>query len=115
VVTVHNRGESDVHNVKVLIGYGTNPTERRRETWREFVVDIPASKSVDLTVAVVFPRLYGFVIAQVLQVTEHSPWPPPSHASTDDDKCAFRLVGAAVAPPGYIASLGSMSGCPGSR
>lgn len=109
VVTVHNRGMAGLHKLLVTIVYATGPKDRG--TFHNFVVDIPAFGSTELSVDVLFPRGYGIVMAQAFPVTEHAPRAVSD--PTPDDACAFRIVNPSAAPSGLRASLGDMSGCPG--
>jgi hypothetical protein len=111
VVTVHNRGQADLHKVLVLVSHGHSPTTRG--TVRQFVVDIPAANSVNVTLDAQFPQGYGVLMAMALQVTEHAPSVSSTYDPTPTDACAFRLVNARGAPSGYLASFGDMSGCAG--
>lgn len=111
VVTVRNRGQADLRKVLVVVSHGHSPTTRG--TVRQFVVDIPASNSVNVTMDAQFPQGYGVLMAIALQLTEHAPLVGSAYDPTPNDACAFRLVNARGAPSGYLASFGDLSGCPG--
>jgi hypothetical protein len=108
-VTVRNQGQADLHKVAVFVAFGTSATAG---TSRRFVVDVPAQNSVEITLDVVFPQGFGFLMAQAMQIGEHAPHDSWTPDPTPEDACAFRIVNPRAAPPRYLESLGGdTSGC----
>ena len=76
-------------------------------------VDVPANGSSEVTVETRLPGPYGFVVAQVIQISEMSPHDTWTFDPTPLDACAFRLFNAHLAPPEYARSIDRSSGCIG--
>ncbi|MCA1651745.1 MAG: hypothetical protein LC753_16245 [Acidobacteria bacterium] len=108
-VTVRNQGQADLYKVPVFVAFGVSPTEGG--TSRQFVVDVPAQSSVDVSLDVVFPQGFGFLMAHAMQMSEHSPHESLTPDPTPGDACAFRIVNPRAGPPRYLESLGETSGC----
>lgn len=110
-VTVRNQGQGDLHKVAVSVAFGESPIARG--TSRQFVVDVPAQSSVEITLDAVFPQGFGFLMAHAMQIGEHAPHESWTPDPTPEDACAFRIVNPRAAPPRYVESLGEVSGCRG--
>jgi hypothetical protein len=111
-ISVRNAGDGDLHKAIVYVGFGSDPAARG--TTRQFVVDIAAHGSAELKMQAGFPAGYGFVMAQALQIGEHSPHDSWTPDPTPEDACAFRVVNARLAPPKYTESLlAAAGGCSG--
>ena len=112
-VTVRNIGEQDLHKVTLMIAWGVDPNVR--PSTRQVIVDVPAQQSTDVKVKVGFPNGYGFIMAQALPISEHSPFGIWSPDPTPHDDCALRVVNAHLAPPKYREALleGTGPGCTG--
>lgn len=108
-ITVRNQGQADLFKVAVHVAFGVNPLERG--TSRQFVVDVPAQSSAEIKLDAVFPQGFGFLMAQAMQMGEHSPHDSWTPDPTPEDACAFRIVNPRAAPPRYLESLGDTSGC----
>ena len=95
-VTVRNIGHQDLHKVSVSVAWGVDVSSRPAS--RQFVVDVPAQATAEITLQVAFPNGYGFVMAHAMSVGEHSPsgtWTPDP---TPEDDCALRVIAAPLAP-----------------
>jgi len=106
-VTVRNQGQGDLDKALVYVTFGSALTAQGQT--RQFVIDLPAQGSVDITLDAVFPQGFGFVMAHATQIGEYAPlysWTPDP---TPDDACAFRIVNPGAAPPGYAESLRDQS------
>jgi len=112
-ITVRNQGLGDLFKVAVRVVFGASPNERG--TSREFVVDLPAQSATTIKLDAAFPYGYGFVLAQAMQWSEHSPHEAATPDPTPEDACAFRIVNPRAAPPRYVDSFGDTSGCRASR
>lgn len=110
-VTVRNSGQGDVHKSLINVSFGVDPAARG--TSRQFVVDLAAQASIELTVPVAFAGGYGFVIAQAMQISDHSPHESWTADPTPEDSCAVRIVNARAAPPRYAESVFAAAGCNG--
>lgn len=107
-ITVRNAGDGDLHKTLVNVGFGSDPAARG--TSRQFVLDIAARGSAELKMQAAFPAGYGFILANAMQVSEHSPHDSWTPDSTPEDACAFRVVNARLAPPKYTESLLAAAG-----
>ena len=110
-ITARNRGTGDLFKVAIHVALATSPTEKGVS--RQFVVDIPANGSAEVTLQSVFPSGYGVIVVQALQLSEHSPFENWTPDPTPEDACAFRVVNPQLTPPRYIESFGADSGCRG--
>jgi hypothetical protein len=111
-VTVRNQGQGDLHKALVYVAFGSTVTARGQT--RQFVVDLPAQSSVEITLDAVFPQGFGFVMAHAMQIGEHAPQDSWNPDPTPEDACAFRIVNPRAAPPRYAESLRDQAGsCPG--
>ena len=110
-INVRNQGTGDLFKVLVRVTAASSPTEKGVS--RQFVVDIPAQSSTEITLQSAFPAGYGVILAHALQLSEHSPFENWTPDPTPEDACAFRIVNQRLAPPRYIESLGDTSGCRG--
>jgi hypothetical protein len=110
-ITVRDQGTGDLFKVLVRVTLTSSPTDKGVS--RQFVVDIPAQGSTEITLQSAFPAGYGVIVAHALQLTEHSPFENWTPDPTPEDACAFRVVNPRLAPPRYIDSFGDTSGCPG--
>jgi hypothetical protein len=66
---------------------------------------------VDISLDVVFPEGFGFLVAHAMQSSEHAPHESWTIDPTPEDACAFRIVNPRAAPPRYLEALGDTSGC----
>jgi len=110
-ITARNRGTGDLFKVAIHVALATNPTEKGGS--RQFVVDIPANGSAEVTLQSVFPSGYGVIVVQAMQLSEHAPFENWTPDPTPEDACAFRVVNPQLTPPRYIESVGADSGCRG--
>jgi hypothetical protein len=110
-ITARNRGTGDLFKVAIHVALATSPTEKGVS--RQFVVDIPANGSAEVTLLSVFPSGYGVIVVQAMQLSEHSPFENWTPDPTPEDACAFRVVNPQLTPPRYIESFGADSGCRG--
>jgi hypothetical protein len=110
-ITVRNQGSGDLFKVAVTVALATNPTTKG--TSREFVVDVPAQSSTDITFEAALPEGYGALLAHAMQLSEHSPHESATPDPTPEDACAFVIVNRRAAPPRYLESIVNASGCRG--
>lgn len=111
-VTVRNNGPIAVHRAQVIVGAGSDPAGRGFPP-RIVTVDVPGNGSSEVTVGTRLPGPYGFVVAQVIQISDMSPHDTWTFDPTPLDACAFRLFNAHLAPPEYARSIDRSSGCIG--
>jgi hypothetical protein len=110
-ITVRNHGWGDLFKVAVHVALATSLDDKGAS--RQFVVDLPAQGSKEITFDAAFPLGYGVLVALAMQFTEHSPLENSTPDPTPEDACAFRIVNLRAAPPRYIESLGDKSHCRG--
>jgi hypothetical protein len=108
-VTVRNVGLGALLKVGVNVVWGFDP--QARGTSREFVVDIPAQSSTDLTLQVAFPTRHGYVMAHAMLVSAHAPPEWWSRDPTPFDACAIRIVNKHLAPAGFGNAISDATGC----
>jgi hypothetical protein len=108
-ITVQNVGLGALLKVGANVVWGFDP--QARGTSREFVVDIPAQSSTDLTLQVAFPTRHGYVMAHAMQLNEHVPYEWWAPDPTPFDACAIRIVNEHLAPAGYRAAMAEATGC----
>jgi hypothetical protein len=111
-VTVRNNGSVAVHRAQVIVSVGSNPAIRAMPS-RVLTVDVPANGAADVKLGARLPGPYGFVVAQVIQISEMSPHDTWTFDPTPMDGCAFRLFNAHLAPAEYVRSIHQSSGCVG--
>jgi hypothetical protein len=100
---IRNSGSADSHGALFMIGAAANATDRGIS--RSFVVDVPRGETKQIELSVPFAAPYGAVLAQVLQISEHSPHDTWTPDPTPDDTVAIRIISSERAPKGFAASL----------
>ena len=100
---IRNSGNANSRGALVMIGAATSATDRG--ITRSFVVDVPRGGTKEIEVSVPFSAPYGAVLAQVLQISEHTPHDTWTPDPTPDDEVAVRIISPEHAPKGFVASL----------
>lgn len=100
---IRNSGNANSRGAQVMISAATSATDRGIS--RSFVVDVPRGGTMEIELSVPFSAPYGAVVAQVMQISEHTPHDSWSPDPTPDDAVAFRIIGPQHAPKGFAASL----------
>jgi hypothetical protein len=100
---IRNSGNANSRGAEVIIGTVTSAADRG--ITRSFVVDVPRGGTTKIELSVPFSASYGAVLAQVMQISEHTPHDSWNPDPTPDDAVAFRIIGAQHAPKGFAASL----------
>ena len=98
-ITVRNIGHQDLHKVSVNVAWGVDVSSRPAA--RQFVLDVPAQATAEVTLQVAFPNGYGFVMAHAMSVGEHSPFGTWTPDPTPEDDCALRVIAAPLAPAAF--------------
>jgi hypothetical protein len=91
-----------------MIGAVTSAADRG--ITRSLVVDVPRGGTTEIELSVPFSAPYGAVIAQVMQISEHTPHDSWNPDPTPDDAVAFRIISPQHAPKGFTASLVAQCG-----
>jgi hypothetical protein len=102
-VTVRNRGADHLFGAYVLLEYGSdrrNPFGHRR-----FVVNLPPSSSKVIRASVTLSGPYAWVLAQVVQGSEHGPSEGIGDDPTPGDSCALLAVNSKAAPADLLATF----------
>ncbi len=100
---IRNSGTANSRGAEVMIGAVTSAADRG--ITRSFVVDVPRGGTTEIELLVPFSASYGAVVAQVMQISEHTPHDSWSPDPTPDDAVAFRIISPHRAPKGFAASL----------
>ena len=100
---IRNSGNATSRGALVMIGVATSATDRG--VTRSFVVDVPGGGTKEIEVSVPFSAPYGAVLAQVLQISEHTPHDTWTPDPTPDDEVAVRIISPEHAAKGFVASL----------
>ena len=100
---IRNSGNATSRGAQVIISVATSATDRG--ITRSLVVDVPRAGTKEIEVSVPFSAPYGAVLAQVLQISEHTPHDTWTADPTPDDEVAVRIISPEHAPSGFVASL----------
>ena len=68
---IRNSGNANARGAEVMIGAVTSAADRG--ITRSFVVDVPRGGTTEIELSVPFSAPYGAVVAQVMQISEHTP------------------------------------------
>ena len=102
-VVIRNSGNANSRGAEVMIGAVTSAADRG--ITRNVVVDVPRGGTTEIELSVPFSAPYGAVVAQVMQISEHTPHDSWNPDPTPDDTVAFRIISPQQAPNGFAASL----------
>jgi hypothetical protein len=105
---IRNSGNANARGAEVMIGAVTSAADRG--ITRSLVVDVPRGGTTEIELSVPFSAPYGAVIAQVMQISEHTPHDSWNPDPTPDDAVAFRIISPQHAPKGFTASLVAQCG-----
>lgn len=105
---IRNSGNAHARGAEVMIGAVTSAADRG--ITRSFVVDVPRGATTEIELSVPFSAPYGAVVAQVMQISEHTPHDSWNPDPTPDDAVAFRIISPQHAPNGFAASLVAQCG-----
>jgi hypothetical protein len=105
---IRNSGNANARGAYVMIGAVTSAADRG--VTRSFVVDVPRGGTTEIELSVPFSAPYGAVVAQVMQISEHTPHDSWNPDPTPDDAVAFRIISPRHAPNGFAASLVAQCG-----
>jgi hypothetical protein len=105
---IRNSGNSNARGAEVTIGAVTSAADRG--ITRRFVVDVPRGATTAIELSVPFSAPSGAVVAQVMQISEHTPHDSWNPDPTPDDTVAFRIISPQHAPNGFAASLVAQCG-----
>lgn len=100
---IRNAGNAISRGAYVMISAATSASDRGMT--RSFVVDVPEGETKEIELSMPFSAPYGAVLAQVLQISEHTPHDRRAPDPTPDDEVAFRVIGPEHAPKGFTAAL----------
>ncbi len=100
---IRNSGNANSRGAEVTIGAVTSAADRG--ITRSFVVDVPRGGTTKIELSLPFSASYGAVVADVMQISEHTPHDSWNPDPTPDDAVAFRIIGPQHAPKGFAASL----------
>jgi hypothetical protein len=102
-VVVRNSGNANTRGAEVVISAATDAADRG--ITRSFVVDVPRGGTMEIKLSVPFSTPYGVVVAQVMQLSTHTPHDSWGPDPTPNDTVAFRIIDPQRAPKGFAASL----------
>jgi hypothetical protein len=105
---IRNSGNANARGAQVMIGAVTSAADRG--ITRSVVVDVPRGGTTEIELSVPFSAPYGAVVAQVMQISEHTPHDSWNPDPTPDDAVAFRIISPQHAPNGFAASLVAQCG-----
>jgi hypothetical protein len=100
---IRNTGNANSRGAQLMISAATSAVDRG--ITRSIVVDVPRFGTREIRLSVPFSARYGIIVAQVMQISEHTPHDSWNPDPTPDDTLAFRIIGAQHAPKGFAASL----------
>jgi hypothetical protein len=100
---VRNSGNANSRGAQVMISAATGVSDRG--ITRSFVVDVARGGTKEIELSLPFSAPYGAVVAQVMQISEHTPHDSWNPDPTPDDAVAIRIIGPQYAPKGFAASL----------
>lgn len=100
---IRNSGNANSRGAHVMISAAVNAADGG--ITRSFVVDVPTGGTTEVKLSMPFSAPYGAVVAQVMQISEHTPHDSWNPDPTPDDTVAFCIIGPQHAPKGFAASL----------
>ena len=100
---IRNYGNAPSRGAKVIIVAATSASDRG--ITRTFVVDVPRGGTREVALSLPFKAPYGFVLTQVMQISEHAPHDSWTPDPTPEDAVALRIITPEHAPKGVLASL----------
>ena len=105
---IRNSGNAHSRGAELTIGIVTSAADRG--ITRSVVVDVPRGGTTEIELSVPFSAPYGAIVAQVMQISEHTPHDSWNPDPTPDDAVAFRIISPQQAPNGFAASLVAQCG-----